>query len=250
MYLYFYDIDSPWILIEVNQQLRRISRPDHQPAYSELLENALDDVSTYSESHLPRKRLWEGYYDRVFLVDRSKQWVERAAGHRFPDKLALASGLYDFAHWQLSDWHMMMLDQMYEADADAQLRDDITRQPSTVDVKGHANAQPVQSRGNMPELSGQSLRHLSPQQNPYAQAMQDLRNEPGSFVKFEPEQQSDALSSPEKQRAHFRDSLLNDDETAWARMQRRKAVFRAVLAFNGLLVLLLFLFLGRITEYW
>lgn len=147
----------------------------------------------------------------------------------------------------------MMLDQMYEADADSQLKDDITRQISTVDVQGPANSQPVQSRGNMPELSGQSSGHLSPQQNPYAQAIQDLRNEPGSFVKFEPEfpwQQSDALSSPEKQRAHFRDSPFYDDDTAWAHMQRRKSTFRAVLASNGSLVLLLFLFLGRITEYW
>lgn len=179
--------------------------------------------------------------------------MERAGEPSFPDGLALAFNLYDFAHLQLSNWHKMLLDQMYQADADAQLRDGIlqsledyglsgpisqesnkqTMRPNTKNRQSQYYSQPMHNLGNVPMFLRPSYRNLSPQQEAYAQAMQNLRNEPESFAPdFSRQKPCSHLSPEERQQALFRELLYyRDAKNILAPTNTMSFLFRAIPGF-------------------
>lgn len=217
------------------------------------MEIALEALRISTESDVLWKRLWEGYNERSFLLEWSIQLIQRARELTLPDGLALASGLNEFAELQLTNWHTMMLDQLYQADADAQIRDEIkqsfekyhsstpvsrdsdkwTTQPTMIDTHGQSHPQQVQILEGVPEFSGQWPRRLSQQEELYAQAMHNLRNRPEYFVsEFSGEQSYTHMSSEEREQALFHDLLYyRDKEKIQASTQRMIEVFRVVQGF-------------------
>lgn len=221
------------------------------------MEIALDALCISTESDVLWKRLWEGYNERSFLLEWSVHLIQRARELTLPDGLALASGLNEFAELQLTNWHTMMLDQLYQADADAQIRNEIkqsfenyhsstpvsrnsdkrTTQPTTIDAHGQSHPQPVQILEGVPEFSpefsGQWPRRLSQQEELYAQAMHNLRNRPEYFVsEFSGEQSYTHMSSEEREQALFHDLLYyRDKEKIQTSTRRMIEVFRVVQGF-------------------
>lgn len=245
--------ERTWVdVVWSNLQGRRKSQTHSQQARKGSLETALDALSISSPSEVLWKRLWEGYNERSFLLGWSIELIQRARGLSLPDSLALASGLNGFAELQLTNWHTMMLDQMYQKDADAQIQEEIkqnflyrssipvsrafdrwTTQRPMVDAQGQSHPQPVQIFEGGPEFAGQWPRRLSRQEEIYAQATHNLRNRPEEFVpEFQGEQSYAHLSSKDREQALFRDLIYDrDKETTLASEQTIIEANRAVQGF-------------------
>ncbi|MCJ1466151.1 hypothetical protein MMC07_004770 [Pseudocyphellaria aurata] len=231
---------------ELNQQKRKLEdeaqanqRPmgrfEHENLQEEIepLEGACD--ATTSESEALEKRLCEGYRERGFLLDWGLRILERAEELESPDGLALARTLCDFAYKKLNMWHIMALDQVYQADADHQLKAGIRE-----DLHRH---------GSSTHISLESAEQiLNPQQELFARAMRTLRIDHENFVpKLVGPQSYAHLSHEEWQQALFRDLIyFNARDIELARTARNEKFSIALL---GLFSALMLLFMLWIVKY-
>lgn len=125
-----------------------------------------------------------------------------------------------------------------------------TLQTKDGDAQGQYYPQSIHPFGNVPEFLKSSYRHLSPQQEAYAQAMQNLRNKPESFAPDSARQKPCThLSSEERHQALFRELLYyRDTENIRTRTNTRNFLFRFVQCFFCGLILFFWL-APRILRY-